>query len=123
MNEIIGNNKNKLDNFRSDLDWIKKSSNSTDINEYGHIVSRADWWKRWLYSTNAKDIGMLYIYFAIFSGIFIIPLYNLAICWEILLNMRQSTGNLYYYFIIRILRDFTQELSLFSLFLILSKNI
>jgi group II intron reverse transcriptase/maturase len=32
-------------------------------------VSRSDWWKRWTYSTNAKDIGMLYIYFAIFSGL------------------------------------------------------
>ena len=45
-------------------------------------VSRADWWRRWLYSTNAKDIGMLYIYFAIFSGISVMPLKNLAIYWN-----------------------------------------
>lgn len=46
-------------------------------------VSRADWWRRWLYSTNAKDIGMLYIYFAIFSGILIMPLKkNLVIYWN-----------------------------------------
>lgn len=45
-------------------------------------VSRADWWRRWLYSTNAKDIGMLYIYFAIFSGISIMPLKNLVIYWN-----------------------------------------
>jgi len=45
-------------------------------------VSRADWWRRWLYSTNAKDIGTLYLYFAIFSGI-IMPLENLVKCWKI----------------------------------------
>jgi hypothetical protein len=46
-------------------------------------VSRGDWWRRWLYSTNAKDIGTLYLYFAIFSGIFIMPLQNLAIYWKV----------------------------------------
>lgn len=122
VDKFIRNNK-KIPIFGSDKSWINKSAYTFHINEYGHEVSRADWWRRWLYSTNAKDIGMLYIYFAIFSGIFIMPLQNLAICWEIIFNIWQSAGNLYYNLNIRFLRDFTQELSTLSAFSILGKKI
>lgn len=55
-------------------------------------VSRADWWRRWLYSTNAKDIGMcaakcfmlvLNIIWSIFSNI--LGIYHL-IRWYIYLS-------------------------------------
>jgi len=79
-------------------------------------VSRADWWRRWLYSTNAKDIGTLYLYFAIFSGI-IMPLKNLAIFWNnfyLYINNKfkwESEGTWHLYLIIKNLRDSMQELS------------
>ena len=81
VNELMENKREKVQNYRFNKECLKKLAYSIEINEYVHVVSRADWWRRWLYSTNAKDIGMLYIYFAIFSGIFVMPLQNLAICW------------------------------------------
>ena len=84
---------------------------------------------RWLSSTNAKEIGTLYLVFAVFAGIqkitIMLALY-LAVCWETLhkLNIKPvlELGKILYLkglsAVNFLLRDFTQDnLNLFISFI------
>lgn len=124
---------NKLNNNKENgyLPELKVVWNNKNIVNIISEITRADWWRRWLYSTNAKDIGMLYLYFAIFSGITIMPLKNLVIYWNnryinneiiIIFNIK-SVSILNRFRFIKYYRDFKQELLLLLNYLYKIKNL
>ena len=78
------------------------------------------WFERWFLSSNAKDIGVLYLIYALFSGLIKPELTNLAICLESVLILlffiiiqKYLWADNYIY---RNLRDFTQELFIIYMF-------
>jgi cytochrome c oxidase subunit 1 len=54
---------------RSGEKWSEKNDRSFDNKYYNKQSAMSMWVERWLCSSNAKDIGVLYLIFALFSGL------------------------------------------------------
>lgn len=78
---------------------------------------------RWIYSTSAKDIGTMYLAFAVFSGYLKLELKNFAICLKshLIFFKNQRADNFTYVFNHKYsyLRDFMQKLFYISMFTLL----
>ena len=60
-----------------------------DNNKYSLQSSISMWYERWFLSTNAKDIGTLYLMFALFSGL-------LGTAFSVLIRMELSGPGVQY---------------------------